>query len=224
MTLEAFEGMTDGLIALTAGYEGAVARLLDEDQERAAEDYLARLEGLFPGRLYVELTRIGDAAEAKVEPLLIELAHRRDVPLVATNPVLYEAHDFHAAHDAMLCIADSTYVDEPNRRRSNPETWFKSPRQMEKLFQDVPEALANTTVIARRCAVAAPSRKPPAGQQRSTQGERGAAKLAPQPVEARHLTCSTHHRTARRLALRLLPRQRVEQFCPQLRQAVRASR
>ena len=160
VTLEAFEGMTDGLIALTAGYEGAVARLLDEDQERAAEDYLARLEGLFPGRLYVELTRIGDAAEAKVEPLLIELAHRRDVPLVATNPVLYEAHDFHAAHDAMLCIADSTYVDEPNRRRSNPETWFKSPRQMEKLFQDVPEALANTTVIARRCAVAAPSRKP----------------------------------------------------------------
>ena len=51
VTLEALEGSSDGLIALTAGYEGAVARLLEEDQLRAAEEYLARLEGLFPGRL-----------------------------------------------------------------------------------------------------------------------------------------------------------------------------
>ena len=158
--LETLEGCTDGLICLTAGYEGAVARLLADGQDDAARDYLARLKLLFPGRLYIELTRLGDAAEAVAEPKLLDFADAFDLPLVATNPVLYPAPEFHAAHDAMLCIADSAYVDAQERRRSNPETWFKSPADMATLFADVPEALANTAVIARRCAVAAPSRKP----------------------------------------------------------------
>jgi len=49
------QGLSEGLIALTAGAEGAVARLLADGQRRIAEDYLDRLEALFPDRLYIEL-------------------------------------------------------------------------------------------------------------------------------------------------------------------------
>ncbi|MDP9086128.1 MAG: DNA polymerase III subunit alpha, partial [Pseudomonadota bacterium] len=67
---------------------------------------------------------------------------------------------FHAAHDALLCIANSTYIDNNDRATSSPEAWMKPAAAMEVLFADVPEALANTAVIAQRCAVAAPQRKP----------------------------------------------------------------
>ena len=55
VSLDALEGRTDGLIALTAGAEGALARLFAEDQPAAALDYATRLEALFPVRLYVEI-------------------------------------------------------------------------------------------------------------------------------------------------------------------------
>ena len=91
--------------------EGALAKLLADEQANAAAAYCDRLEVLFPGRLYIELARRGDAIETRAERALIEMAHARDIPLVATNPACFAEADFHAAHDAMLCIAGSSYVD-----------------------------------------------------------------------------------------------------------------
>ena len=160
IALAALEGRSAGLIALTGGGEGALARLLAEGQVPAADEYLARLETLFPGRLYVELSRRGDEIEERAEAALIELAYAHDLPLVATNPACYAEPDFHAAHDVMLCIAASAYVESEERMRSSPEAWIKPADAMESLFEDIPEAIANTLVIAQRCAIAAPKRKP----------------------------------------------------------------
>ena len=154
------QGLSEGLIALTAGAEGAVARLLADGQQRKAEAYLDRLEALFPDRLYIELSRRHDAIEEAAETALIDLAYARNLPLVATNPAAYADPSFHAAHDAMLCIASSAYVESADRASSSPDTWLKDAAAMAELFADLPEALANTAVIARRCAVAAPKRKP----------------------------------------------------------------
>jgi DNA polymerase-3 subunit alpha len=156
----ALKGMTDGLICLTAGAEGAVARLFAEEQAAEAIDYVDRLELLFPGRLYVELSRRMNEVEARAEKHLIDLAYAHDLPLVATNPTCFGDEHFHAAHDAMLCIADSAYVDSDERRKSSPDAWLKPTAAMQALFEDLPEAIANTVVIAQRCAVAAPQRKP----------------------------------------------------------------
>jgi DNA polymerase-3 subunit alpha len=154
------EGRTDGLIALTAGAEGALARLLAEEQERPALEILDRLQTLFPGRLYIELSRRGDRVEETAEARLIDLAYERDLPLVATNPARYAEAHFHPAHDAMLCIAQSSQIDRDDRERSSPEAWIKPALEMRRLFQDLPEAIENTAVIARRCAFGAPKRKP----------------------------------------------------------------
>ena len=158
--LARLEGRTDGLIALTAGGEGALTRLLAGEQAAAAASYADKLEALFPGRLYIELVRRNDPIEEAGEKALIDLAYARDLPVVATNPACFAEPEFYAAHDAMLCIASSSYIDTVERPRSSPDLWLKPYPDMAQLFEDVPEALANTLVVAQRCAVAAPYRKP----------------------------------------------------------------
>ncbi len=160
VSLDALIGRSDGLIALTGSGQGALARLLAEGQRSAAEPYLDRLQALFPGRLYVELARRGDPVEEASEAALVDLAYARDLPLVATNPACFAEPDFHAAHDAMLCIAGSSYLEVEERQRSSPDAWIKPADAMGELFADLPEAIANTLVVAQRCAIAAPSRKP----------------------------------------------------------------
>jgi len=157
---DALIGRSEGLIALTGSGEGALARLLAEGQQDAAERYLSRLEGVFPGRLYIELARRNDSVEEAAEGALIDLAYARDLPLVATNPACFAEPDFHAAHDAMLCIASSSYLEVQDRPHSSPDSWIKPAEAMQALFADLPEAIANSLVVAQRCAVAAPSRKP----------------------------------------------------------------
>ncbi|MDB5695582.1 MAG: polymerase subunit alpha [Sphingomonas bacterium] len=156
----ALEGRTAGLLALTAGGEGALARLFAEDQPARAHAYADRLQALFADRLYVELSRRDDPIEQAAELALIELAYARDLPLVATNPSCFAEAAFGDAHDAMLCIASSSYVDSEDRQRSCPHAWIKPADAMTSLFSDVPEAIANTLVVAQRCAVSAPARKP----------------------------------------------------------------
>jgi len=154
------EGLNGGLIAMTAGGEGALARLLAEGQQAKAEAYCDLLQQIFPDRLYVEIVRRNDPVEEAAEDALIALAYARDLPLVATNPAAYSDPSFHAAHDVMLCIAKSEYVESADRATSSPDAWLKDGELMAELFADLPEAIANTAVIAMRCAVSAPQRRP----------------------------------------------------------------
>jgi DNA polymerase III subunit alpha len=158
---EKLEEHEEGLIALSAGGEGALVRFLAEGQKDKAAAYLDRLESLYSDRLYLELIRRGDPAEQAAEDALVGLAYERGLPLVATNPAAYVDPAFHAAHDAMLCIAASEYVESAERSaKSSPEAWLKSGPMMAELFADIPEAIANTAVVAQRCAVGAPKRDP----------------------------------------------------------------
>ena len=158
--LSKLEVLNEGLIALTAGAEGALARLLAEGQSTKAGAYLDQLQALFADRLYVEISRRHDPVEEASEVGLIDLAFARNLPLVATNPAAYPDPSFHAAHDAMLCIANSSYVESADRVTSSVDAWLKDATALTELFADLPEALANTAVIAQRCAVAAPKRRP----------------------------------------------------------------
>lgn len=160
VTLCDLEGRTDGLIALTGAGEGGLTRLLAEGQHEAGARLADRLEALFPGRLYIELARHADPVCEQAEEALIELAYTRNLPLVATNPANFAEPHMHKAHDAMLCIANSTQIEAEDRPRSNPQAFVKSASMMDEAFADLPEATANTLVIAQRCAFAPPYRKP----------------------------------------------------------------
>ena len=160
LPIEALSGFTDGVIALTGGLAGPVGRLLAEGQRAAAEAVLSQLAGLFPGRLYVEVMRHGIDDERRIEPALVEMADALDLPLVATNECFFADDSMYEAHDALLCIAAGTYVSEENRRRVTPEHRFKSAIEMRTLFADLPDAVDNTMVIARRCSFLLKTRKP----------------------------------------------------------------
>jgi DNA polymerase-3 subunit alpha len=160
VAFDALEGRTGGLIALTAGGEGALARLLADNRADVARTMLERLAAYFPNRLYIEISRRGDPVEEQSEAALVDLAYAFGLPLVATNPAQFADAHFHPAHDAMLCIAQSSQIDRDDRRRSSPEAWIKPAAEMRHIFADLPEAIDNTSVVARRCAFGAPKRKP----------------------------------------------------------------
>ncbi len=160
VSLDDLGGRTGGLIALTGGPTGPIGRLLAAGRTDAAQQLLRRLKSLFGDRLYVELQRHGTEAERGLEPAMIDLAFKHDVPLVATNDAYFTTADMYEAHDALLCVAQGVTVNHHERRRLSPEFRLKSPAEMRQLFADLPEALDNTLVIARRCAFMPRPRKP----------------------------------------------------------------
>jgi len=140
-----------GLIALTGGPEGVIDLALAEANPDLARNRLAALKSIFGDRLYVELQRHGLPQERAVEPLLLELAYGAQLPIVATNEPYFAAPDDFEAHDALLCIAEGSYVAVDQRRRLSPDHYFKSASEMRELFADLPEAIETTIEIARRC-------------------------------------------------------------------------
>jgi DNA polymerase-3 subunit alpha len=150
----------EGLLCLTGGLHGPVGRLLAEGQAEPAEAVLTELAGLFPNRLYVELMRHGTPEEVRTEPGLVELAYRHDLPLVATNDAHFPDRDFYEAHDALLCVAQTTVVADQERKRLTPSHFFRSAVEMREVFADLPEACDNTLVIARRCSFIPQPRHP----------------------------------------------------------------
>ncbi len=160
ITLETLCAHAEGLILLTGGTRGPLARLLGDGQQPEARRLLATLAHAFPGRVAVEIQRHGLPIEAAIEPGLIGLADEFGLPLVATNECFFATPSMHEAHDALLCIAQGRTMAERDRWRVTPEQWFKPPAAMRALFADLPEACDNTLAIARRCAVMAETRKP----------------------------------------------------------------
>ena len=150
-------GSTEGLIALTAGGEGAFARLFADGQPDKAGTYAERSAGAVPGAALCRTVaaRRSDRGGCRSAADRTWLT-RSTCPWSRPTRPAYAEPQFHAAHDAMLCIAHSTYVENGERRTSSPEAWLKSGPTMAELFADLPEAIANTAVIAQRCAVAAP--------------------------------------------------------------------
>jgi DNA polymerase-3 subunit alpha len=149
-----------GLIALTAGPEGTVGRALLEGRADDAEETLLKLAKAFDNRLFVEISRLGVDAEARTETAFVDLAYKHGLPLVATNEAFFSDASMYEAHDALLCIAQGVVVAEPQRRRLNPDHRFKTADEMRALFSDLPEAVDNTLLVAKRTAFMARSRKP----------------------------------------------------------------
>lgn len=142
-----------GLIALTGG---CLAQLLLEQDKETVEKLLSA----FDGHLYVELQRHGLNKELELEEALIDFAYQRNIPLVATNDVFFSNRSDYEAYDILTCISEGSYALENNRKKLTTEHYFKSVEEMEELFSDIPEAIYNTLVIAKRCSYMPRSRQP----------------------------------------------------------------
>ena len=115
---------------------------------------------IFGDRFYFEIMRHGYAKERQIESEYLKIANQLEIPLLATNHVLFTDVSMHDAHDVLLCISQSVVRDEQNRMRVSNQCYFKSVDEMVELFKDLPEAIENTVHLARRCYVMAETRPP----------------------------------------------------------------
>ena len=151
---------TEGLIALSGAAQGDVGAALLQDRARA-EQLAADWARLFPGRFYLELQRAGAPQTESYVEAAVRLAGSCSLPVVATHPVQFLKPEDFTAHEARVCIAEGHVLGDQRRpRQFTQESYFLSQAEMAKLFADLPEALANSVEIARRCNLALELGKP----------------------------------------------------------------
>ena len=144
----------DGLIALSGAREGEIGRALLAGKREAAAERLQEWMAAFKDRFYLELHRTNRNGDEECLYGSVELATEFNCPVVATNDVMFMTRDDFEAHESRVCIGESVVLDDPRREhRYSEEQYLKSASEMVELFADIPEAIANTVEIARRCSV-----------------------------------------------------------------------
>lgn len=146
---------SEGLICLSACLAGEVIQsLLENDMEAAyaiAQDYLEIFDR---DHYFIELQDHGLDEQRLTNPQLIKLANDLNIGLVCTNDCHYINREDAEWHDMLLCVQTGRLRSDPLRMRfPNSEFYLKSPEEMQLLFGEYPEALANTVRIAERCQV-----------------------------------------------------------------------
>jgi DNA polymerase III subunit alpha len=151
--LDLLASLHEGLIATSACLQGEVARHLADGREKQALQAASRLRDIFgDGNFYLELMDHGLPAQQLVNPLLVSLGRRLNIPLVATNDVHYVMADDAYAHEVLLCIQTGCTMDDPKRMRMESGNFYlRTAEEMEELFDEVPDAIENTQVIDQKC-------------------------------------------------------------------------
>lgn len=145
-------GNTEGLIALSGGVRSDLGRAIERENIAEAEECIAQWATLFPDRFYIELQRTGRANEESYIHAVMPLALKTGLPIVATNDVMFLGEEEFEAHEARTCIREGRTLQDPRRpKRYSPQQHLRSPEDMAELFEDIPEAIANTVEIAKRC-------------------------------------------------------------------------
>jgi len=141
-----------GLICLTGDGHGPLAAALTRGGKQEARKELEKLVATFGhGNVYVELQRHYDRAQEARNQAVVELARELHLPLVATNGVAYAAPAEREVLDVLTCIREHATLDRAGRLlNANSERHLKSARAMERLFSDLPEAMANTAELSSR--------------------------------------------------------------------------
>ena len=146
------EEKNEGLILLSGGRFGDVGEALSRGKMAQATAHATHWQSIFGDRYYLEVQRTGrDQDEAIVQGSLL-IARELNLPVVATNDVMFLTQEDFDAHEARVCINDGVVIDDPKRaRRYSEQQYLKSPAEMAELFRDLPEAIDNSVLIAQRC-------------------------------------------------------------------------
>ncbi|HEY9210071.1 MAG TPA: DNA polymerase III subunit alpha [Methylotenera sp.] len=147
---------TNGLLMLSGAMAGDIGQACVQGNFDAAIKLTGDWKDLFPDRFYLEVQRIAVGAQKTAEEQYIQnvraIAAQLELPVVATHPIQFTTPDDYRAHEARTCIAEG-YVLADTRRPKNftTEQYFKTQAEVSALFADMPEALANSVEIAKRC-------------------------------------------------------------------------
>src|SRR3990167_1318266 len=140
-----------GLIALS-GQDGDIGAALRSQDKNSAKACLHHWQSIFPSRFYLEISRVGKSQEENYIHMVLQLAESTSTPLVASNDVKFLQRSDFEAHEARVCIQQGSTLNDPRRTRCyTDQQYLRDQNEMQQLFADIPEALANTVEIAKRC-------------------------------------------------------------------------
>jgi DNA polymerase III subunit alpha len=147
----------EGLIVSTACIGGEIPQLLINGQLKDAEAAIEWYKKIFGGDFYLEIQRHpSEIPELRAEVYdhqvevnlhMLDLAKKYQVKLIATNDIHFINREDADAHDLLICLNTGKDVDDPNRMRYTKQEWFKTTEEMNLLFGDIPESLANTVEV-----------------------------------------------------------------------------
>jgi len=141
--INAFEDTNDGLILLSGNHYGFFGKLFKLNKLKQVEETLKELKNIFQDRFYLEIQRHNEVGEENYENFIIKISEENKIPLIATQEVFYLKKDMYEAHDALICIGQKNFVDDPNRQKFSDQHFIKKNEDIVDLFNDIPEALEN---------------------------------------------------------------------------------
>ncbi|MGN0814224.1 MAG: DNA polymerase III subunit alpha [Candidatus Coproplasma sp.] len=140
---------SQGVICLSACLAGGIPRRLLNGDYQGAEEMALYLKEVFGEDFYIEIQDHGIPEEKQVLPLLVKLAEKIGVEIVATNDVHYLNKSDAEMQDVLMCIQMKKTLDDPKRMKfDTQEFYFKTGDEMAELFSAYPKAISNTRVIA----------------------------------------------------------------------------
>jgi len=154
-----------GLIATTCCLGAMVPQAILKKGEEEGENEFKWWLNVFQEDYYVELQRHALAEQDKVNQVLIKLAKKYNVKIIASNDSHYVDQEDFTAHDILLCINtgeklatpalreftdDDVYVKDKRFAFPNDQFYFKTTEEMSKVFSDIPEAIDNTNEIVNK--------------------------------------------------------------------------
>ncbi|WP_434528085.1 DNA polymerase III subunit alpha [Vibrio sp. K4] len=146
--------LSEGLIVLSGAKNGEIGKALLKGNRKAVDSCVEFYNQYFPDRFYLELVRTGRPDEETYLHFAIELAEEVELPVVATNEVVFISEDLFDAHEIRVAIHDGYTLEDPRRPKNySPEQYLRTEEEMCELFADIPEALENSVEIAKRCNV-----------------------------------------------------------------------
>ena len=137
------ENNCEGLIILSGSFDDFIGKIFFKNRIDEIIDIFKRINKAFNNNFYLEIQRHNEEGEKLFEKFLLNTSEKLNIPIIATHEVFYLEKDMHEAHDAYLCIGEKTYVNAKDRRKYTEEHYLKSPEEMHKIFEDLPDALAN---------------------------------------------------------------------------------
>ncbi|CDT87241.1 DNA polymerase III subunit alpha [Vibrio coralliirubri] len=144
----------EGLIILSGAKEGEIGKALLKGNRDLVASSVEFYKTYFADRFYLELIRTGRPDEESYLHFALELAEQEDLPVVATNEVVFLTEDLFDAHEIRVAIHDGFTMVDPRRPKNySAQQYLRSEEEMCELFSDIPEALENSVEIAKRCNV-----------------------------------------------------------------------
>ncbi|AFZ83886.1 DNA polymerase III subunit alpha [Candidatus Kinetoplastibacterium blastocrithidii TCC012E] len=144
----------NGLIVLSGGILGDIAYALEINNQVLALDLAKQWKLMFPNSFYIELQRAGFPGEDNYNHMVLELASKLNLPVVATHPIQFLRPSEFQSHEVRVCIAEGSHLSDPKRvSRFREEQYFLNSEKMFNMFSDIPSAILNTVEIAKRCSL-----------------------------------------------------------------------